>query len=91
MSKRVQVILPDDEREVFARQAAREGLSLSAWLRRSGRERLAIARREARLSTVAKLRAFFRECDGRERGREPDWDDHRAVIARSAGSGTSGT
>jgi len=37
---RVQVLLEKQEREQFRREAEREGLSLSAWLRRAGQDRL---------------------------------------------------
>ncbi len=37
---RIQVLLDEAEREEFRRQAEREGVSLSAWLRRAARERL---------------------------------------------------
>ncbi len=87
---RVQVLLEQAEREQFRRQAEREGLSLSAWLRRAGQERLR-SRARRRLSTVRELRGFFREVDAREKGREPDWDEHLAVMARSRASGGSGT
>jgi hypothetical protein len=87
---RVQVLLEEEEREQFRRQAEREGVSLSAWLRRAGQERLR-SRSGRRISTVRELRQFFREIDAREKGREPDWDEHLAVMARSRGSGGSGT
>ena len=87
---RVQVLLEEAEREEFRRQAEREGLSLSAWLRRAAQERLR-SRARRRLSTLRELREFFREVDAREKGREPDWDEHLAVMARSRASGGSGT
>ncbi len=88
--RRVQVLLEEQEREQFRREAERQGLSLSAWLRRAGQERLE-ARRRRRITSPRELRAFFRAADAREKGREPDWDEHEAVIARSKASGQSGT
>lgn len=88
--RRVQVLLDEGEQEHFRQQAEREGLSLSAWLRQAGQERLR-SRRVRRLSTLRELREFFRAVDAREKGREPDWDEHLAVIDRSRTSGTSGT
>jgi hypothetical protein len=73
--KRVHVLVDDGEREQFRRQAEREGLSLSAWLRRAGQERLE-ARQGRRLSSLRDLKAFFRAADARETGREPDWEEH---------------
>jgi hypothetical protein len=77
---RVQIFLAEEETEQFRRQAEREGLSLSVWLRRAGQERLG-ARRGRRISTVRELREFFREVAAREKGREPDWAEHKAAIA----------
>ena len=45
---RVQVVIPDDDRDKFAQQAKEEGLSLSAWLRAAARERLRAAEKGAR-------------------------------------------
>lgn len=88
--KRVQVLIEEEEREEFRREAEREGLSLSAWLRRAGQERLG-ARRVRRIASVRDLKAFFRAVSDREAGREPDWSEHKAAIARSRASGQSGT
>ena len=88
--RRVQVLLEEGEQEHFRQQAEREGLSLSAWLRRAGQERLR-SRPGRRLSTLRDLRDFFRAVDAREKGREPGWEEHLAVIDRSRASGTSGT
>ncbi len=90
MATRVQVVLGHEERERFRRQAELEGKSLSSWLREAGRERLD-TRRARRIGSAADLNAFFRKCDERERGREPDWEEHRAVIDRSQRSGQSPT
>jgi len=45
MTRRVQVILPDEERERFHEVARREGMSLSRWMRPAARERLERTRR----------------------------------------------
>jgi hypothetical protein len=90
MATRIQVVLGEEEREKFRRQAENEGLSLSAWLRRAGRERLA-AQQRRRITTTRELKAFFKTGDKREQGREPDWAQHREVIKRSQASGTPGT
>ena len=90
MSSRVQVILDEAEREIFRRRARAEGLSLSAWLRRAGHERLS-ARPAASLGSRRALRAFFASCDVREKGKEPDWREHLEVIETSRRRGASGT
>ena len=37
---RVQLVIPDEDRDRFVHQARREGMTLSAWLRTAARERL---------------------------------------------------
>ena len=37
---RVQLVMPDEDRDRFVHQAKREGMSLSAWLRVAAHERL---------------------------------------------------
>jgi hypothetical protein len=91
MASRVQVILDEEERELFREAAAREGIPLSAWLREAGRERLAVQERRRQVTTAKDLRAFFAACDKREKGVEPDWEEHRSVIERSIRSGRSDT
>jgi len=80
------MVMDEVEREAFRRAAAREGLSLSDWLRRAARDRLKAAQPPT-LSSVEDLRAFFDACDEREHGSEPDWQQHRAVIEESKASG----
>lgn len=87
MALRVQVIIDEEEKELFQRQAQTEGLSLSAWFRRAGKERL--RRGSPKLDSVEDLRAFFAACDAREKGRESDWDEHLSVIEASRRSGTA--
>lgn len=82
VSSRVHIVLSAEERARFKAQAEREGQNLSEWLREAGRGRLAAAER-SRLATVADLDAFFAERDHAELGREPDWDEHLAVITGS--------
>ena len=43
------------------------------------------------MSTLRDLGDFFRAIDAREKGREPDWDEHLSVMNRSRSSGQSGT
>lgn len=88
MTSRIHIVVDEEEKERFRRQAAREGKSLSAWLREAARSRLA-RRQQPSLDEVEELRAFFEACDEREAGPEPDWKDHRRVIERSVGSGAA--
>ena len=87
MTVRIQVLLSAEEREAFRRRAAGEGLSLSAWLREAGRDRLEEAKKRSRLDTPDTLREFFRVCDEREEGAEPDWEEHLRVIGTARRSG----
>lgn len=88
---RVQVILADAEREAFRREAAREGRSLSAWLRDAGRERLA-ARPDRPITTIEELRALFaRQAEHDGAGAEPDWPAQRAMIDHARRPGAAPT
>lgn len=90
---RIQVLVTEQERERLRRAAEREGISLSGWLRRAGLEKADASSTDQRIRTAAELERFFRSCDrrNREKGREPDWDEHLAVIDRSRGGGQSQT
>ena len=86
---RVHVVIAAEERAAYVAAAEREGLTLSAWLRAAARARLA-ASRDAPLDSVEELDAFFAACDEREgTRREPDWEEHLAVIAGSRSSGST--
>lgn len=89
MSIRVQVILDEAEVDEIKHLARSEGLSLSAWFREAGRERVRASRERERLSTVAVLESFFAACDQRQRGeeREPNWEEHLRVIEDSRSRG----
>ena len=81
---RVQIIIPDEDRDRFFSQAKREGMTLSAWLRAAARECLE-SRQEAKpFESPEELEAFFRESNANaEPGREPDWEEHLAVMRES--------
>lgn len=81
---RVQLVIPDEDRDRFVRQARLEGMSLSEWLRTAARDRLEIRQRSDPLESPADLDAFFRMCDELEGpGVEPDWEEHLTVINES--------
>ena len=80
---RVQLIIPDEDRDRFVHQARREGLTFSAWLRAAARDRLEQQRSDS-FESPAHLEEFFRECDALEGpDREPDWEEHLRVIDES--------
>ena len=83
MVERIYIVVDRAEKERYRRLAAREGKSLSEWLRAAAQTRAAATRDAAGLNTAEGLRDFFEEIDRRESGREPDWDEQKEVIARS--------
>jgi len=44
-----------------------------------------------RITSATDLRRFFKACDLREKGREPDWQEHLKVMERSRKTGLSRT
>lgn len=88
---RVQIEIPDTDRERFVRQARREGMTLSAWLRAAGRARLENQSHARPFASKEDAMAFFRACedlDGPEV--EPDWDEHLRVINASRANKMAG-
>ncbi|MGH7564770.1 MAG: plasmid mobilization protein [Gemmatimonadota bacterium] len=92
MKDRIHLVVREDEKERYRRSAQRAGVSLSEWLREAAREKMASDTPERLIDTVEELRAFFAECDARHEGEgaEPDWEDHKKVIAASVRSGLAG-
>lgn len=89
---RVQLVIPDEDRDRFVHQAQTEGMTLSAWLRSAARQRLKEQQRLHAFRSHEDLEGFFRACDALEGpGREPDWEQHRAVIDESRQRGLSST
>ena len=91
--ERIQVLLDPEERELFRRLARQRGLSLSGWLREAALARATEEGRLAPLRTVEALRKFWAACDARAAGREPDWEEHLAVLdaSKREGAGEVGT
>ena len=87
MSVRVQVILDEEEVTRFKSQAMKESKSLSAWLRDAGKKMIEINRQQQRLTDPDSLNRFFRKCNERENGVEPDWEDHKKLILDSYQAG----
>jgi hypothetical protein len=80
MSFRVQVILDKEDVALFKSQAMKESKSLSAWLRDAGKKMIEINRQNQRLTDPDSLNRFFRKCNEKENGVEPDWEDHKRLI-----------
>ena len=80
MSQRIQVILDDKDATEFKAQAMKESKSLSAWLREAGKKMLEMKTQQRPLSDPQSLRLFFKRCKDREKGVEPDWEEHKRLI-----------
>ena len=87
MSVRIQVILKEDEAARFKSQAIKESKSLSAWLRDAGNKMLDLEQQQQSLIHPDSLIKFFQACDSREKGVEPDWEDHKKLIIEGFQSG----
>ncbi len=85
---RVQLIIPDEDRDRFVRQARRDGLTFSAWLRAAAHDRLEARQSAERFKSTEDLEQFFEECDARRgSGVEPDWEEHLQTLHESMTSG----
>ena len=90
MNARIHLVLAPAEKALYEQAARKEGMTLSAWLREAASEKLD-QQGPPKLDSPEKLTAFFRECEGREEGREPDWEAHRQVMEDSRADGVSKT
>ena len=89
---RVQLVIPDDDRDRFVLQAKREGMTLSAWLRAAAHTRLEERQRVQPFESVEDIEEFFKMCDALEGPEtEPDWEDHLRVINEARAAGATGT
>ena len=89
---RVQIVIPDEDRDRFVHQARTEGMTLSAWLRAAARARLEERQQVRRFESPEDVREFFKACEAVEGPEaEPDWSEHLRVINESRASGTTGT
>ena len=81
---RVQILIPDEDRDRLVHQASKEGMTFSAWLRAAAHQRLAAKQRSRPFESAEDIEAFFRQCDALEGPEtEPNWDEHLAVIDES--------
>ena len=87
---RVQLVMPDDDRDRFVNQAQREGISLSAWLRAAARERLETRQSVKQFESPEDVKEFFRSCAALEGPEtELDWSEHLRVMSESRGRGSA--
>jgi len=87
MSVRIQVVLNEEEAARFKSQAQKESKSLSAWLRDAGRKVLEMSQKAQPLTDPNALKIFFERCNQREKGTEPDWEEHKRVILEGIQAG----
>ena len=80
MSVRVQVILKEEEAARFKARAIKESKSLSAWLREAGNKIIEMNKEPHHLIDHDALDNFFKKCNQREQGTEPDWPEHKRLI-----------
>ena len=81
---RVQLVIPDEDRDRFVRQARSEGMTLGEWLRAAAYRRLEEQQRSHPFKSPADLEEFFRACDALEGPeRELDWQEHLTIIDES--------
>jgi hypothetical protein len=90
MPTRIHLVLNERERDAFQARARLQGESLSEWLRKAARDRLS-RDTPPRIASVEDLDRFFAARDERESGREPDWEEHLDVAARSRSGGLAAT
>ena len=89
---RVQLVIPDADRDRFVHQARQEGMSLSAWMRAAARERLETRQRVKPFQSPEDVEEFFRLCTALEGPEtEPDWNEHLRVMSESRARGATGT
>ena len=81
---RVQLIIPDEDRDRFVYQARLEGMTLSGWLRAAAEERLRQRERLKPFTSSEEVRDFFLAFDeSQSGGREPDWEEHLETLRKS--------
>ena len=81
---RVQLIIPNEDRDRFVRQARKEGLTLSAWLRNAAHARLENRKRSELFESPEDMEKFFMACDTLEGPEvELEWDEHLSAITAS--------
>lgn len=88
---RVHFLVDDQDKARWTVQAAREGLSLGAWLREAAEVRYRTAQDAGPFSEPAQLDEFFAQCDEMEQAPEPDWAVHKGLLDRSFLSGAEPT
>lgn len=89
---RIQLVLPDEDRDRFVHQAQREGISLSEWLRLAAKERMQRSVDRQSFRDGDEVSAFFKRCDSSQSsGTEPDWEEHLDTMNTSRRQGMSET
>ena len=89
---RVQLLIPDEDRDRFVHQARREGMTLSAWMRTAARQRLEDQQKFKPFQSPAEVEAFFQRCDALEGTEtETEWKQHLGIMDDSRKWGAANT
>lgn len=81
---RVQLIIPDEDRDRLVYQARLEGMTLSGWLRAAAEERLKRRELLKPFRSSDDVREFFLAHDRSESEvPEPDWEEHLKTLQDS--------
>lgn len=79
---RIHLVIPDDDRERYADQARREGLTLSAWLRLAAESRCELWSASDVFKSREEVEDFFRKCDALSGlVPEPDWELQKVAMS----------
>lgn len=81
MSKRIQVILDEEEALQFKNQARKEGKSVSSWLREAGKKTIELSDSKRRLKDPSSLKDFFQKINSKKEGTEPEWEEHKKLVS----------
>jgi len=81
MSKRIQVILDEEEALQFKNQARKEGKSVSSWLREAGKKVIELNHSKRKLKDPPSLKTFFKKINNKKDGTEPDWEEHKKLLS----------
>ena len=87
----IQIDIPEEDRERFAKQAEREGKTLEAWLISVAREQISEPNRSKRTRAFTsrdEIREYLRAHSNLDKlEREPDWEEHLRIIDLSKRQG----
>lgn len=91
MDRRIHFLVAGEDKARYEAQAAREGLSLGAWLREAAEERYRGSKAREPFRAPADVEDFFARWDAAQGGdrpaTEPDWEEQRRLLDASRRGG----